>query len=122
MQHTAPSSAGTVVTRIVPYTDLQDADLIVDAIYEGDPAGSISNEPISRLLGCGNQGGFRKVGSPARLVVLYSSLADRDWPDGLDGATGLFVYYGDNKHPGHDLPFYPRRPRRLCAHSALVWQ
>ena len=85
------------MTRITPYTDLQDADLIVDAIYEGDPEGNIRNEPISKLLGCGNQGGFRKVGSPAKYVVLFSSLEDRDWPDGLDTTTGLFVYYGDNK-------------------------
>jgi hypothetical protein len=113
MKHTALSSVETVVTRIIPDTDLQDADLIVDAIYEGDPSGSISSEPISRLLGGGNQGGFRKVGSPAKLAVLYSSLEDRDWPDGLDGATGLFVYYGDNKRPGHDLHDTPRRGNEL---------
>lgn len=55
MQHQA-SSAGTVVTRIVPYTDLQAADLIVDAIYKGHRTSSISNEPIFRLLGCGYHG------------------------------------------------------------------
>ena len=45
--------------------------------------------------------------------MLYSSLEDRDWPDGLDGATGLFVYYGDNKRPGHDLHDTPRRGNEL---------
>lgn len=91
------------MTRIIPFTDLQYADLLVDAIYEGGSAGNTGDDPISKLLRCGNQGGFRKIGTPAKLVVLYSSLEDRDWPDGLDTATGLFVYYGDNKRAGHEL-------------------
>jgi hypothetical protein len=86
---------------------LPTADLIVDAVYEGGTKGNTSDDPISRLLRGGNQGGFRYVGSPSRgtvkLVILYSSMDDVDWPDSLDEETGLFYYYGDNKRPGHDL-------------------
>jgi hypothetical protein len=101
------------VNQIVPFADLPFADLIVDAVYEGGGAGNSGDDPISKLLRCGNQGGFRKVGSPAKLVVLYSSLEDRDWPDGLDTATGLFVYYGDNKQPGKELHGTPQRGNEL---------
>jgi AspBHI-like restriction endonuclease/restriction endonuclease len=79
----------------------------VDAIYEGGRKGNTSDDPITRLLRCGNQGGFRYVGSPTqstlKLVVLYSTMDDVDWPDVLDEETGVFYYYGDNKRPGHDL-------------------
>jgi Restriction endonuclease AspBHI N-terminal len=47
---------------------------------------------------------FRYVGSPRertlKLCVLYSELADPDWPDELRVETGVFIYYGDNKRPG----------------------
>ena len=36
-------------------------------------------------------------------VAIYSSGRDLDWPDRLDEETGAFTYFGDNKHPGHDL-------------------
>jgi hypothetical protein len=92
--------------RIYQFKDLQNVDLIVDALYEGGTYGNAGDDPISKLVGCGNQGGFRYVGSldaGIRLCVLYSSLSDMDWPDSLDLETGQFVYYGDNKSPGHDL-------------------
>ncbi len=54
-----------------------------------------------KLMGTGNQGGFRSLGSVAndtvRLCVLYSSLRESDWPDFLDPETGRFIYYGDNR-------------------------
>jgi hypothetical protein len=63
-------------------------------------------EPLSKLLrGSGNLGGFRAAGrgDDKKFVVLYSSGEDTDWPDTLDLNTGQFVYYGDNKTPGHEL-------------------
>jgi hypothetical protein len=55
----------------------------------------------SELVPCGNQGGFRYSGSRKkkrlRMVVLYTSGADPDWPDELDRETGLFTYFGDNR-------------------------
>lgn len=103
--------------RRIPFDQLADADLYVDAIYEGGTAGTFGDDPISRLLPCGNRGGFR-VATRANerrhaLVVLYSTLADTDWPDQLDLDLGRFTYYGDNKHPGHELHQTHRGGNRL---------
>lgn len=93
------------MTNIVPFEELGFVDLIVDAVYEGGSAKNTGADPIARLLpGVGNQGGFRPPGpGPKRFVVLYSSGEDGDWPDRLDLSSGQFVYFGDNKKPGHDL-------------------
>lgn len=92
--------------KTIPYADLRKSDLIVDAIYEGDAGSQLSGEPFTNLLpGVGNLGGFRSAGrgQDKKFVVLYSSGQDEDWPDVLDLNTGQFVYYGDNKTPGHEL-------------------
>ena len=103
-------------TAIVSFADLQDADLTVDAVYKGGSLGDIRDDPIGRLLGCGNAGGFRYVGRAPeyRMAVLYSSLNDPDWPDFLDPVTGRFVYYGDNKTPGR--PVGSKKGNRLLEH------
>src|SRR4051795_5789743 len=102
-----PKRATAGIGKRIPFTDLADADLYVDAAYEGGTAGTFGDDPISRLIPCGNRGGFRVVTRPSdrrhALVVLYSTLADTDWPDQLDLDLGRFTYYGDNKHPGHEL-------------------
>ncbi|QIG49472.1 restriction endonuclease [Nordella sp. HKS 07] len=92
--------------RIIPYSALPNADLFVDAVYEGDAGGQLVGEALSRLLpGIGNRGGFRAAGRGERksLVILYTSGEDPDWPDNLDTSTGKFSYFGDNKSPGHEL-------------------
>ena len=92
--------------RVFSFEELPHADLIVDAVYEGGPAPNASSDPIARLLpGSGNSGGFRAAGrGPVKqFVALYSSGEEGDWPDVLDLATGQFVYFGDNRKPGHDL-------------------
>src|SRR5690242_11094690 len=92
--------------KVIAFQDLASADLIVDAIYEGDDKKNILSDPISKLLpGSGNQGGFRAAGKgdQKKFIVLYSSGEDRDWPDSLNLTTGQFIYYGDNKKPGHKL-------------------
>ena len=94
------------MTRIVPYEELTDADLVIDAVYEGAAGGQLSGEPLSKLLpGTGNLGGFRAAGrgNDKKFVVLYTSGEDKDWPDRLELNTGQFLYYGDNKTPGHEL-------------------
>jgi len=45
--------------------------------------------------------------------VLYTSGQDKDWPDLLDHSTGQFVYYGDNKTPGHELHDTRRSGNRI---------
>jgi hypothetical protein len=97
----------TPSSKTIPFPLLTATDLFIDATYEGGKQGNAGDDPISRLVGVGNQGGFRYIGSPIRndvkLCVLYSELTDPDWPDALYPETGMFVYYGDNKKPGHEL-------------------
>jgi hypothetical protein len=91
---------------------LGESDLFIDAAYLGGSKGNVSDDPIGRVIGGGNQGGFRYLGSPRnnnlKLCVLYSELSDPDWPDELNPESGSFVYYGDNKRPGHELHKTPR--------------
>jgi|JI10StandDraft_1071094.scaffolds.fasta_scaffold19851_2 hypothetical protein len=107
--------------KIIPFEDCGSADLVVDAVYEGEAGGKgISAEALGRLLpGVGNQGGFRAsgAGDQKRLVALFSSGEDADWPDYLDHSTGLFTYYGDNKRPGHELHETSRGGNRLLRNS-----
>ena len=94
------------MSQTFPFSRLPIADLIVDAIYESSTDGQLSGEPISKLLpGSGNMGGFRASGRGDRKnwVVLFTTGEDRDWPDSLDLNTGKFIYFGDNKTPGHEL-------------------
>jgi hypothetical protein len=97
--------------KVVPFEELHDCDLIVDAVYEGSSDGKLAGEPISNLLpGGGNMGGFRIAGKgqDKQFVVLFTTGEDKDWPDHIDLNTGQFTYYGDNKTPGHELHDTPK--------------
>ena len=93
--------------RVFSFEQLPSSDLILDANYKGGNQKNAGDDPISKLMGCGNQGGFRYKGSlvedKIELCVLYSELSDPDWPDALDLESGIFTYYGDNKKPGYRL-------------------
>jgi hypothetical protein len=93
--------------QIVPFGELATADLVLDRLYEGGKLGHAGDDAIGKLLPVGNQGGFRFKGSvvqgTVRLVVLYTSGAEVDWPDRIEPTTGDFTYYGDNRKPGKDL-------------------
>jgi hypothetical protein len=99
-------------SRTFKFSELRSADLIIDAVYEGGTYKNVKDDPLVPLVGVGNQGGFRYLGSPqqrsVRLCVLYTDLSDPDWPDMLDVERGTFLYYGDNKQPGGDLHDTPR--------------
>src|SRR2546425_10680059 len=98
--------------RTVRFEELRDADLIIDATYLGGVNGNSGDDPLSKLLGCGNQGGFRIVGTARtgyRFAVLYSTGAEPDWPDRLVPETGAFTYFGDNGRMGRGDP--ARLPR-----------
>jgi len=85
--------------NFVPFGELASSELFVDAIYEGKAGGQLAGEALSNLLpGVGNLGGFRASGRGAvkKLVVLYTSGEDSDWPDMLDLRTGQFIYYGED--------------------------
>jgi len=104
------------MARVFPFSSLADADLVIDAVYEGGTRGNTGDDPLGKLIpGAGSQGGFRAVGSwdAPRLAILYSSMDDPDWPDFIDVYTGLFTYFGDNKKPGFELQDTPRRGNRL---------
>jgi hypothetical protein len=104
------------MAKVFPFSALPTADLVIDAAYEGGTKGNAADDVLGKLIpGAGNQGGFRAVGSwdAPRLVILYSSMDDADWPDFIDVYTGVFTYFGDNKKPGFDLHDTPRRGNRL---------
>ena len=96
----------------VAFDDLPRADLVLDRVYEGGVAKNAGDDPIGKLVPVGNQGGFRFAGSVRRggvkLMVLYTSGGEVDWPDHLDPTTGDFTYYGDNRRPGRELHDTPR--------------
>lgn len=99
--------------KIISFEKLKDSHLYLDALYKGGSKGNAGDDPISKLLNCGNQGGFRYSGSinPPKFnyVILYSSSVDPDWPDTLDLQMGRFTYYGDNKKPGSEIHDTPRK-------------
>lgn len=103
---------GRMTHDAVAFAELGHADLVIDRAYQGGNAGNSADDPINRLAPVGNQGGFRFNGSvqrgTVRLVVLYTSGMDLDWPDELDPTTGDFTYFGDNKRPGKGLHETPR--------------
>lgn len=96
----------------IPFGELATADLVLDRVYAGGTQGHAGDDAIGKLLPVGNQGGFRFKGSvvneAVRLVVLYTSGAEVDWPDQIEPTTGDFTYYGDNRKPGKDLHDTPR--------------
>ncbi len=81
------------------------------------PRVDVGDDPLQRLLPVGNQGGFRYKGSvqrdDVRLMVLYTSGEDPDWPDTVDPFTGTVTYFGDNKKPGNDLHDTQRRGNEI---------
>lgn len=99
----------------ISFADLATAELRVDAVYKGGQAGNAGDDPFPLLLNVSNMGGFRYRGSLGALemLVLTSTLSDPDWPDALDAETGVFTYYGDNKHPGRALHETPRHGNEI---------
>jgi len=94
--------------RIIPFAEMRTADLHIDALYQSDRSqtkGSLAAEPLSKLMGVGNLGGFRqKLGNDGIMaVVLTSTRAEAEWPDSLDIYTGTYTYFGDNRSPGVEM-------------------
>ena len=108
------------MVQIIEYENLANADLIVNAVYEGRQGSHLSGEALSNLLpGIGNLGGFRPSGKgdKKKFVVLSTSGEDKDWPDRLDLDTGKFIYYGDNRKPGTDQHDTSGGGNRILCHS-----
>lgn len=89
----------------VPFAELEGANLVLERIYQGGDAKNVGDDPINKLVpGVGNQGGFRpRTAAEPKVVVLYTSGEEPEWPDALDLYSGMFTYFGDNRQPGRDL-------------------
>lgn len=101
------------------FEQLEQADLVIDAIYRSGSVSNLSAEPLHKLIpGCGNVGGFRRKlredgsGKDA-YVVLYTSMEELEWPDYLEEETGIFRYYGDNREPGRELTDTSRKGNKV---------
>src|SRR4051812_5368935 len=106
------------VARIYDFHELRAADLAIDAVYRAGKMGHSGDDPLQQLLGVGIGGGFRYLGTQAKasgvkLCVLFSTLSDADWPDALYPETGRFIYFGDNRRPGHALHETKRKGNSL---------
>ncbi len=104
--------------KVFRFDELYQAPLIIDAIYEGGDSGNVSDDPLSKLLkGIGNLGGFRiaynQIDKNPAFIVLYTSEKELEWPDYIDYQSGVFKYYGDNRHPGHELHDTPKRGNQI---------
>ncbi len=104
----------------VGFGDLREADLIPGCIYSGGIQGNLRDDPLAPLLSVGNQGGFRcrrrleqVPGSLPAYVALLSIQGHEVWSDIVDEASGLLVYFGDNKTPRTDPADTPRRGNKL---------
>jgi len=95
--------------KTIKFEDLGTANLVVDAVYEGERSTTMSygGEPLHHLIpGLGTQGGFRKrKGAKSGFVgmILTSNGSEPDWPDYLNPVDGTYIYFGDNRHPGHAI-------------------
>lgn len=91
------------------FKNLNNANLVVEAVYKGGTAGNTGDDPISKLFPkLGNMSGFRKAkredkSGKMAYVILYTSMSELEWPDYLDVETGVFRYYGDNRTPGNTI-------------------
>src|SRR3954454_8111401 len=62
-----PNQAHVTDRRVAfAFEDLDHAPLIVDAVYSGGNQGNRGDDPIQRLTGTGNAGGFRLRSNLAR--------------------------------------------------------
>jgi hypothetical protein len=99
----------------IPFDLLTTSELNPGCTLCSGPSG-LAGEPLNKLFGAGNQGGFRIRGgakSGYKLAVLYTTFKDPDWPDSMDSRTGIFTYYGDNKDSGRALLETPKHGNRL---------
>lgn len=97
------------------------SELIVDKVYGGGRAGHAGDDPLSKLLGVSNSGGFRYLGNPdeLKLVVITSNFNEPDWPDEIDLEAGLLTYFGDRREPGplHGTPRLGNEVLRQIFHN-----
>lgn len=108
-------------SKIVSFSELSNSDLKIGTTYEGGTKGNTGDDPLSKLMGCENQGGFRPVGarngSGTKFCVIYSDLSNVDWPNKIETETGRFIYYGDNKKPDKEIHDTPKKGNLILRYS-----
>ena len=96
----------------IPFTEIDAADLLVDAVYEGGTAKNLGSEVLSKVMHVGNSGGFRKCmklgenGKKAKdvaYVSIYTTGEEIEWRDEIDRTLGRFTYWGDNRKAGNPM-------------------
>ena len=96
----------------IPFTEIDAADLLVDAVYEGGTAKNLGSEVLSKVMHVGNSGGFRKCmklgenGKKAKdvaYVCIYTTGEEIEWRDEIDRTLGRFTYWGDNRKAGNPM-------------------
>jgi hypothetical protein len=100
---------------VVEFEQLGACDLQPGTLFLSGTAGTIGDDPISKVFKVGNAGGFRARGSATttRFVVLFSNGQEELWPDAdLEDKT-KFVYYGDNKAPNSDFLVTPHSGNQI---------
>lgn len=98
------------------FSELETADLIIDAIYRGGNRGNQGDDPLVKLLKLSNQGGFRyrgDINDRLDFVMILSTFSNPDWPDEVDRENGVLIYYGDNQKPGKELHDTGKRGNRV---------
>ena len=102
------------------YHELEEANLIESAIYEGGNQNNpMKDDPLVKLFkfkefkrGLGNQGGFRKSTKEINgiiskgdfaFVVIVDSRTQIEWPNSYDSKSRVFTYYGDNRTPNNPI-------------------
>lgn len=97
--------------NIIPYSQIENADLLVDAVYEAGKEKDLRGEVLSKLMHIGNVGGFRKCKkvinskkvNEVGYVCIFSTGEELEWCDELDRTLGRFTYWGDNRKAGNPI-------------------
>lgn len=97
--------------NIIPYSQIENADLLVDAVYEAGKEKDLRGEVLSKLMHIGNVGGFRKCKkvingkkvNEVGYVCIFSTGEELEWCDEIDRTLGRFTYWGDNRKAGNPI-------------------
>ena len=96
----------------IPFAEIDAANLIVDAVYEGGTTKNLGSEVLSKVMHVGNSGGFRKCmkldenGEKTKevaYVCIYTTGEEIEWRDEVDRTLGRFTYWGDNRKAGNPM-------------------
>lgn len=96
----------------IPFAEIDTANLLVDAVYEGGTAKNLGSEVLSKVMHVGNSGGFRKCmkldendqkTKEVAYVCIYTTGEEIEWRDEIDRTLGRFTYWGDNRKAGNPM-------------------